>query len=128
MRMTANTNLVEQEANRKAAEEEKARKAAEAEAKIKVGDDPTTPVDDRHAAVHPDTSPEAKAPLLAEHLPAPEDAYAQDPPPAREPGPAEAQTPPQVIVDPSAKPPAFDARGQPVNQPEPEEPAAKRNG
>jgi hypothetical protein len=64
--------------------------------------------------------------LLAEQLPNPEDAYAQNPPPAREPGPSEATEPPLVVRPPGSNPPTHDARGYPVNPPEP--PEAEENG
>lgn len=83
---------------------------------VKVGETGTVePVDADHSVAAAGADPEAPAPLNAEHLPEPADAYAQNPPPAQV-GSREAKEPPTVIAGGPA-PPRVDARGMPVDPP-----------
>lgn len=112
----AQTDAAKAEVDAAQAKEDEAKALAERQANAPpVGDRPNVPVDADHAPVHPDTDPNASAPLNAEHLPNPADAYAQNPPPLREAGPARATEPPSVHVPPAVGGEPFDARGNPVN-------------
>jgi hypothetical protein len=88
----------------------------------KVGDDPSQPASPDHLPVAPGTPADANAPLAAEHLDAPEDAYKQNPPPQGV-GPLEQKEPPTVVLPPGSLPPTHDARGMPNEGPAEDRPA-----
>ena len=93
---------------------------------VKVGEKGAeTPPDDQHAVVAPGTSADAPAPLLAEHLDDPTDAYRQNPPPQQV-GPRAAKEP-MTVAEAVRPTPAVDARGFPVHPPATQE-EEKRGG